>query len=142
MAFTPFVETDAPTMAAFNQKFAQAIEEAESGALARGTKFAKGSYKGTNKSGASNPNTLTFDFAPQVVIIAYANNVAIFVRDCNMASVYGSGGINVNSSVLGWYISNVTWGEKSLSWYVAGGTSMNDTQLNASAYTYNYIAIG
>lgn len=54
MAFVPFTKDDQPTMAAFNEKFQQAIDEA----VSRGVKIEVGSYVGTGTYGKSNPNSL------------------------------------------------------------------------------------
>lgn len=69
MAFIPFVETDKPTMANFNEKFQSAINEAKTSALASGVKIQAGSYQGTGDNGKSNPNSITCDFVPIVVLI-------------------------------------------------------------------------
>ena len=51
MAFVPFTKDEQPTMAAFNEKFEQAIQQA----LADGVKIEVGSYVGTGTYGSSNP---------------------------------------------------------------------------------------
>lgn len=61
MAFVPFVETDQPTMAAFNEKFQQNYEAA----VGSCAKVITGTYVGTGKY----PATLTFNEKPQLVVI-------------------------------------------------------------------------
>lgn len=60
MAFVPFVESDQPTMAAFNEKFQQNYEAAVDACA----KIEEGTYTGTGGS-----NTLTFGFVPKIVFI-------------------------------------------------------------------------
>ena len=148
-----WVGTDPVLMSDFNadnQKIDTAIQTigdtltSELGALKSGLlKMATGSYKGTNKSGQANPNTLSFDFAPQLVIVSYTVNVAIFTRGCNKASVFYAVNPTLGGAMPnGWYIPNVSWGENSLSWYTSEGSTPLESQLNHGAYTYNHIAFG
>ena len=93
----------------------------------------KGSYTGTGTYGSSNPNSLTFDFAPKVIFIE-ADSTAT----AGFAWIYGNSyGISVRGSSI--YDNMLTWGSNSLSWYC---TRDNYGQLNASGIKYRYIAIG
>lgn len=67
MAFTPFVDTDRPTMANFNEKFQEAITDAIAGGIAGAPKIETGSYVGTGTYGSGNPNTLTLPFVPKTI---------------------------------------------------------------------------
>ena len=139
MAFVPFTKDDQPTMAAFNEKFQQAIDEA----VSRGVKIEVGSYVGTGTYGSSNPNTLTFEFEPKLVFVRYGENgttgyttLCIFVPT-DLTSSFRMNGFS--------YIPNSTESNsyakingKSLSWYAQNSPS----QANVSGKTYNYIAIG
>ena len=99
-----------------------------------GVKTAAGSYTGTGKYGASNPNALTLGFAPKLVIIT-----------CRAEESYGgfgwvSGTPKGKTAVIGntLYKANITWRSDGLSWYADGDSQ----QLNQSDLVYDYIAIG
>ena len=68
MAFTPFTESDQPTMAAFNQKFKEAIQDGIDGGL----QMVEGSYTGTGRYGEGNKNSLSFPKPPKLFIIGDA----------------------------------------------------------------------
>lgn len=68
-----------------------------------------GSYKGTGTYGASNPNTLTFDFVPKLIIIFDNNNGAGLILDYDMTS-------GASNSSIG--IFDLTWLSET---YKAGG---------------------
>lgn len=100
--------------------------------------IATGSYTGTGTYGASNPNSLTFDFEPKLVICGIATTGLKpddtywsngFVWYFGTPIQYTGNGKIINMRVDG----------NTLSWY-----SSNDmtSQLNYSATAYNYIAIG
>lgn len=131
-----------------------------------------GSYIGTGVYGASNPNTLTFDFEPKFAIVYGYNteapekqqgtccvySFAIFIRNSPHTRVlwnYGWEG--------GWYNSNlaaagiplcVSWGNNSLSWYYDSEVELSvgsnhgklpnyvDTQLNKAGVEYYYMVLG
>lgn len=110
-------------------------------AIANGAKIATGSYTGTGTYGASNPNSLTFDFAPKFVIIkpsytAYGEQIpqlmGVWLNGMTIApvlhgSLAGSSGnpiFSVSGKVLSWYADPVRY------------------QLNESGVTYRYFAIG
>lgn len=145
MAFVPFVESDQPTMANFNEKFQQAI--------AAGTQFAHGSYTGSGTYGASNPTKLTFPFKPYAVIVAVATQVVDttasgatvksysvaggfpWIRGMDVGLVsrgFNTSGFNSVSSC------NLTWGDDFISFYSSSASS----QFNYSGATYYYMAIG
>lgn len=109
-------------------------------ALAGGAKIATGSYTGTGQYGASHPNTLTFDFAPKLVLISQADNE---VRS-SMLLISGQtrGGLFPNyGSSSGNVIKNyISWSGTSVSWYAERNES--DQQLNAGGVRYLYLAIG
>ena len=146
MAFTPFTENDAPTMAAFNEKFEQ-IDAAVADAIANGTKIKIGSYKGAGTAGSANPNSLSFDFEPKLVIVVYGdatNNSEhdyyqlIMVRGAAKAQYRMSEGMSFSNVP-----NTLTWGERSVSWaFTNSGSSYAAWQFNASGKQYNYIAFG
>lgn len=96
-----------------------------------------GSYVGTGTYGSANPNTLTFSFAPKLVIIQPSSGSAygpMFVRNGVTATA-----VNYHDTSQ---TSTVTWsnGGKTLSWYTQ--SNMVAFQLNTNNYVYIYIAIG
>lgn len=101
-----------------------------------------GSYVGTGTYGASNPNTLTFDFEPKVVILWYATSTwedeaSVFLIRWNYTTQFAPGySTNSNSSV---YINYITYSGNTISWYNAGYAYY---QLNNPGNTYSYLAIG
>lgn len=90
----------------------------------------KGSYTGTSKSGESNPNTLTFDFNPKIVIISEEGD-STFIP---LVLMQGSTAVYTNSN--GTKVT-ITWGNKRVSWYA----KYTGDQFN-NAKTYHYVAIG
>ena len=85
MAFTPFVETDRPSMANFNQKFLDAIQQATDDAVGEAPKIATGSYVGTE---ASHTISLTFDFPIKFFFISALNQVTVSSSIRNFSSGY------------------------------------------------------
>ena len=83
-----------------------------------------GSYTGTGTYGLANPNTLTFDFTPKILI------VDDYVIPCTCTSYQK----HYTSQFI-----NVTWGNNSVSWYC---TDSQYAQYNESGKTYNYMVIG
>ena len=105
------------------------------------------SYVGTGTYGASNPSSLTFDFAPKVVLYLGAapdnsstlnryTSRAMFLDSLNTNNVTGMGfSLDVNS-----YPSYGGKNEdgKGVHWY---GTGSAANQLNYSGYTYYFLAL-
>lgn len=89
-----------------------------------------GSYVGTGTYGAGNPNTLTFDFRPLLLIWAdpvydqYTTVVCMRGRD-------NQPGPNGRITTI--------WGNNSVSWY---HNSSAQEQANSSGVSYPYVAIG
>ena len=141
MAFMPFTKEDQPTMAKFNEKFLEAILEGKTQALDAGVKIATGSYTGTGTYGASNPNSLTFDFEPKFLFI-HKNNaldkgtMLIAVKGLTKAMPLGN---NSSSQVIMDAYVNISFSGNSVEFYNQYEASW---QLNESGKTYNYIAIG
>ena len=111
-----------------------------------GTQIATGSYVGTGTYGASNPNTLTFDFEPKLVLIANMHDgvsSTIFSLDYEIMVnpiEWMSGGYTSSSNSS--YNNKVTWSGNEVSWYGTGNFSnMAYLQKNESGTTFYYIAI-
>ena len=113
------------------------------GQIKDGVKIATGSYTGTGTYGANNPNTLTFDFAPQLVIICGYEYYAILFRGCSFGA-----GIRINIGSEHSRLKAI-WSNNSVSWYCENvftsnsvGTVSAQQQLNNIDITYQYISIG
>lgn len=90
------------------------------------------SYVGTGTYGKSNPNSLTFDFAPKIVIII--NQIA------NNATMIMQGQTNYSSAIVGNnYRGSCNLNGKTLTYYNTKGTSY---QMNDSGIKYLVLAIG
>ena len=106
-------------------------------------KIAVGSYVGTGTYGSDNPNSLTFNSNPLLVVI-FTNVPTIFARGMEDAATQTSPG-------SGGYAA-ITWDEKTVSWYAQSGywgsssSSFDDLpnaskQLNTEYYVYHYAAL-
>lgn len=147
MAFTPFVETDQPTMAKFNEKFQDAISDAIAGGIAGGIagspKIMTGSYIGTGTFLSSSPNTLTFPFTP--IIWGVFRMVSTGGVDLSLPNIILWDNDYKNTNVSMYTRSDstttqfVTINGNSVSWY---SSSSGEHQLNANGTTYHYFAIG
>ena len=89
------------------------------------------SYVGTGTYGKNNPNSLTFNFVPKVVMIRCGGDANFF------DAIYGMREVITDFS-YGSYVT-VKWTKKTLSWY-----SVDDSwkQMNDSGDKYYAIAIG
>lgn len=142
MAFTPFTKDDLPTMAAFNEKLQQVIDEA----LFRGLKMETGSYVGTGTYGEDNQNSLTFGFEPKFVLISIdgaginANKFKPYSWYSVIQTGYMYNDVNASSSssTVNMY-SKLTVSENTISWY---NKSSGEYQGNYIGIIYHYIAIG
>ena len=99
------------------------------------TKFICGTYVGAGTSGVNNPNTITVDGIPQVVIVSTAGGVngAGFSEGSGVFAIRGMTSVYQS---LSW-----NWGENSVSWYFTSGNSGISTQFNEQGKTYYYAVI-
>jgi len=106
-------------------------------------KIATGSYTGTGTGGESNPNSLTFSFAPKFVfIIPQSSNSdrywGAFIPPANVGLSSASDSAE--------RITNCSLSGNTLSWYYYQfGVDANTTatrQLNQSGVAFQYVAIG
>ena len=105
-------------------------------------KIEMGSYIGTGTHGASNPNTLTFSFAPQFLIVANGTSnmkdFGVIISYTGMAYPIYTGNHNIFTGTTVTAVGGTT-----ISWYASYNPSNNASfQANASGVTYKYIAIG
>ena len=101
-------------------------------------RMATGSYTGTGTYGASNPNSLTFEFEPKLVVVfqdtTSSSNNGFFGR-LIMINGAGNASFGAGSNYYLTTMFNVT----SVKWYSANAALL---QLNYSNGRYVYVAIG
>lgn len=107
------------------------------GQLGNKVQIATGSYTGNSTYGASNPNILTFDFAPKLLILMLENQKAFLVYGSNVATVVNAGA-DSSSTVVGFKM-NVTFSGNTVSWYSSQGFQY---QMNGNGWVVSYLAIG
>lgn len=129
MAFIPFTEEDRPTMAAFNEKFQQAIATASEDAISKSAKVAFGSYIGTGKVGKENPNSISLPFDPKAVIIT---------GDEGGMLIWTGSSLTVGNPYQPVYPSRIVSKGKIFSWYNDSGNAIY--QCNDTGKNYYYIA--
>ena len=113
-----------------------AYQQTTSAALETYTKTATGNYAGTGTYGSENPNMITFDFAPKLIIVRNASRTyapMYIFKGAATANVQINGNDNA--------VQTLQWSAdgKTVFWY----SSINaEYQLNSSGYTYQYAAWG
>ena len=142
---TQWEKTDRILMEEFNsdnEKIDTALKSSADGVAALQTALAScgnckivyGTYTGNGKYGSANPNKLTFDGKPVLVIVQAQSNTTDFdfhlrmIRGCDWAV-----GDRNNYS----YTNSVAWGENYVSWY----NNKAETQFNLQGSVYSYIAL-
>lgn len=107
------------------------------------SKIATGSYVGTGTYGINNPNSLTFDFEPKIVLIKPSTNGTL-----SKYWMCFTNGLGTSGGGLVWGSESYTFGYKvsysfygnTVQWYT---TDVRSTpQANDADTTYGYIAIG
>lgn len=124
--------------------------------LAKASAVAKiqtGSYTGTGTVGAANPMSLTFKFAPKIVmfvakigssgsVTTYRNNYSMAYMDSVTTAYTNTPIFGDVSSGANNYVKKSADG-KTISWYYSGSGSANGSQqFNQKDYTYHWVAIG
>lgn len=100
-----------------------------------GVQIATGSYVGTGTYGSANPNTLTFEFEPKLVIVRSSGTGFPF----GFSAVSDSTVIHPDGTQNTSYNISAEWSGKAVTWY---STYDSYAQYNASGTEYYYIAIG
>ena len=115
-------------------------------------RIAHGTYSGTGKYGKNNKNSLTFPFAPELLILYRAGNIgvvsgskdnaegfyAILPKQTTVFKMVAYDGSYYKDETI--YIS---FSGQTVTWYMDYSYSNNaGAQFNASGTTYGYIAIG
>ena len=100
-----------------------------------GVKIATGSYTGTGTYGSSNPNSLTFSFPPEFLVVSPNQEPyrLFLVRGMTKSNTRPTGGSDGNVAVA-WYGSTVSW--------YGDSTGGDYLQLNRRGTPYFYFAIG
>ena len=141
MNVTPFVGTDNFNMETFNNMISQingGVNSEISDVLTQlGTKakVQTGSYVGTGTYGVNNPCSLTFDFAPKLVIIRLTNGNETGIFVYNSETYLALGGLR--AAGFGPYSQS----NNTISWYFEGEKGYRE-QLNEQNRTYVWVAIG
>ena len=121
------------------------IEKAIAGA---GPKYCVGTYTGTGEIGSEHPHSLSFDFAPKLILIL------------SKAGPFGGGELTLiqgvpygftsfwNGNVVDSVSVNAYWDGNTVTWYWVGNGTYGSTEVqskmecNKSDTTYYYLAIG
>lgn len=132
------VYTDSSGNAYTEQEYVTKITDVLGTELTIGPQIATGSYTGTGTYGASNPNSLTFEFEPKILLVLSndATGGMLGIRAAQkattgLATYQGRDNIAFNQNVVSWY-------------YIDGGNSSTYPyiQMNQASMSYYYIAIG
>lgn len=104
------------------------------------TRMVFGTYIGAGAYGSGNPNTLTFNFAPKLVVVQprSADGIGagfVWLNGATKATAYSSIGGSGSAS----YTVTLIWSGTGLSWY---STTDASTQLNFGGNEYAYMALG
>jgi len=118
------------------------------------TQIASGKYQGMGTYGENNPNSLTFEFAPKLVVIigttsASYSNIAILIHP--YAYSVGFEGTTLRSTAFdnasSGTTNKLTWTGSGVSWYLKGVSNSSisnkpEAQCNSFGTKYFYLAIG
>lgn len=136
MAFVPFVESDQPTMLAFNEKFQQNYEAA----LEFGLDVVVGSYTGTGAYGKENPTKVNLPFKPSIFMVRKAGES---LPQFSCLALYGSESVTYPNDSNSEITAQFAWGVNFVSYYNGLNASLGPAyQFNASGIKYEYVAIG
>lgn len=123
--------TDRIRMEDFNQDH----QKIDAAIASRGNcQIVTGSYTGTGTYGSGNPNTLTFDFQPVLVILNTGNAGTYNTIPVHHILKYPSVKMGYATNSPG----TLSWSGHSVSWY----NDSAEAQFNAADKTYQYIAFG
>lgn len=101
--------------------------------------IASGSYIGDGKYGIDNPNSLTFDFEPKIVIVQCADNLLkkylLAINGVNSSGPFDESAVSSCKDIF-------NWDENTFSWYHTGSNNPAFMQYNEEGAVYYYFAIG
>lgn len=101
-------------------------------------KIQSGSYVGTGSYGTNNKCSLTFNFAPKMVIITNETTTSGNFR--YMIALYNSSVVGVCGNITNAVVNTVTWSGNTMTWYQTAN-SQAQNQMN-SKDTYHWVALG
>lgn len=117
-------------------------------ALAGGAKIATWSYTGTGTSGVDNPNSLTFDFAPKVLMMLDISNGIVIPGDGRIYTEFAETLTTTYQSSRGFCSgsSGTNYAKKSsdgktIYWYCASSSAGATYQCNVSGKVYSGIVL-
>ena len=114
--------------------------------LTTAAKGEKGTDTGTGTYGSANPTSVTFSFAPKLVVIQRQAYSGQYGNVPTIISAMSTGAGCISNTGGGAQYLTVTWSNngKTLSWYHTNTTSASAAamQLNYNGAVYQYIAIG
>ena len=128
-------KADAEDVTALGETVAAVAESIGSGG--QNARIAWGSYTGNGKYGSGNPNSLTFDFVPVVVIVG-CDSFSRYQAWPTVA-IRGAAGMHCDNATGMTTQCYVTWTGSGLSWYNSDCAS---DQNNNSGSIYYYVALG
>lgn len=100
-----------------------------------------GSYVGDGTAGAESPNRLSFSFRPLLVIIVKDSDASLDLGTIMINGQQQNPGFGYVESSTNCLHLNLTWSEKTVSWYTTQGDNASN-QLNSSGETYWFCALG
>ena len=112
---------------------ARSTTDVQGNPITIGTQIATGSYVGTGTYGEDNPNSLTFEFEPKILVISSITG------DAGIALISGSVGSTWTSRHNGLYLLVASTNGKTIKWYSSGDSAV---QMNVSSRNYRYTALG
>jgi hypothetical protein len=115
--------------AAFATQAADTLSLVGSGG--KNCRIATGTYTGDGTYGEKNKNSLTFDFAPLVVLVSKTTDARRLVLPWGKAYTSGSTGYGITMECSG----------RTLTWWSANNNGQND-QMNESDTEYRWFVIG
>ncbi len=108
------------------------------GTVGHNARVVEGSYVGTGTYGVNNPNSLTFQMCPVLVMIVSTTYPTL---SCPMILMRPAVMTTLTPGANGAKTVNLFWEDQAVEWYVGGGGSATD-QANVQGQTYHYVAIG
>ena len=102
-----------------------------------GARISTGSYIGSGKSGSANPNTLSFDFVPKMVVITAGDGFHL-EEDEHEVIQFTAPFFWISGQTTIGDIVHISQSEYSISWYASYASS----QYNIQNTIYHYFAIG
>ena len=104
--------------------------------------IATGTYTGDGTIGAENKITLTFPFAPKLVIVQNSAGALADVTNtdnANKVMMVLVRPLRVHHAFQGYYTTYITWADKSVSWYSENSFYAH---MNMKDQIYTYVALG